>query len=174
MTSRTELIQALSQHSEVIAAMLQLFSTDLASQRYASDKWCALEIACHLADEEVEDFRARLRHILETPDAPMPGISPAQWVTARGYLQQDYPSVIQRFRTERQSSVRWLQSLDDAPWDNAYVHPTVGPVPAGLILANWVAHDILHMRQLLSLRYQLLKAHSPYPLDYAGEWPNGV
>ncbi len=174
MTSRSELIQQLSQQGEIIVAMLQLFSTDFATERYAPDKWCALEIACHLADEEAEDFRARLRHILETPDAPMPSISPANWIKDRHYIDRDFSDEIERFRIERQASLLWLRTLNDAPWENAYQHPTVGSVPAGLILVNWVAHDVLHIRQLLSLRYQLLKARSPFPLDYAGEWPGGV
>lgn len=174
MTSRTERIQQLSQQGEIIVAMLHLFSTDFATERYASDKWCALEIACHLADEEVEDFRARLRHILETPDAPMPSISPANWVKDRNYIDRDFSDEIERFRIERQASLLWLRTLNDAPWENAYQHPTVGPVPANLILVNWVAHDVLHVRQLVELRYRLLVKSTSSPLNYAGSWPGSL
>jgi hypothetical protein len=39
------------------------------------------------------------------------------------------------------------------------------------MLASWLAHDLLHLRQLIELRYQLTKSNStPFNVDYAGKW----
>ena len=42
---------------------------------------------------------------------------------------------------------------------------------AGDLLAAWVAHDLLHLRQLVELKYAYLaRTMEPYALKYAGEW----
>ncbi len=42
---------------------------------------------------------------------------------------------------------------------------------AGELLAAWVAHDNLHMRQLVELRRaRLVNLTAPYDVSYAGEW----
>lgn len=46
----------------------------------------------------------------------------------------------------------------------------MGPISAELIMVNWVAHDLLHIRQINRLQYGYLAAHSSEPLDYAGAW----
>jgi len=63
----------------------------------APEKWCLLEIVCHLYDEEREDFRARTRHVLETPTDTLPPIDPQGWVGSRKYIHQDYPEVLNKF-----------------------------------------------------------------------------
>lgn len=42
-------------------------SEDLIQWRNEPGKWNLLEIVCHFYDEEREDFRARLKHVLENP-----------------------------------------------------------------------------------------------------------
>ncbi len=42
---------------------------------------------------------------------------------------------------------------------------------AGDLLAAWVAHDVLHLRQLVELRYAyLVEEAQPNSVGYAGEW----
>ena len=134
------------------------------------DKWCLLEILCHLIDEECEDFRARVKHTLETPTAPMPPFDPVGLVMARQYLQQDYDVQLRRFLAEREQSVQWLQSLASPNWDNAYLHPKLGPMTAKLFLTNWLAHDYLHLRQITRMKFDYLKIISGEDLTYAGNW----
>jgi len=44
-------------------------------------------------------------------------------------------------------------------------------VTAGEMFSCWVAHDNLHIRQLVELRRaRIEKITRPYPLEYAGEW----
>lgn len=167
---RTILTDQLERHAEVFRAMFSGLNTDEIRWKPAPAKWSALEIICHLLDEEREDFRARLSHVLRTPDEPMPKIDPQAWVAERTYIEQDFSSVLARFLEERANSVVWLRGLIDAPWDNAYMHPTVGPVSCDLLLTNWVAHDLHHIRQLNNTRYAYLAHISTVPLDYAGTW----
>jgi hypothetical protein len=167
---RNRLIDQLARHGDVFRAMLRDLPQDEARWRPAPSTWCALEVLCHLHDEEREDFRARLRSTLETPELPWPKIDPPAWVTEHRYMEQDLSSMLASFLQERERSVHWLRGLTGAPWDNAYMHPKVGAVSCDLLLTNWVAHDLHHIRQLNNLRYGYLAANSTVPLDYAGAW----
>jgi hypothetical protein len=62
--------------------------------------------------------------------------------------------------------------LDPDTGDSAkeYRAPS-GSIRAGDLLAAWVAHDVLHMRQLAELKYAFMaQAMEPYTVKYAGEW----
>jgi hypothetical protein len=42
---------------------------------------------------------------------------------------------------------------------------------AGDMFASWIAHDSLHIRQLVELRRHRIKnITKPYDIRYAGEW----
>jgi hypothetical protein len=160
----------LERHAAVFRDLLTDLPPHQARWRPAPGKWCPLEVACHLYDEEREDFRARLRSTLEDPGKPWPTIDPAAWVAERAYSEQDLSAKLKAFLEERSRSLTWLREQDNAAWTNAYIHPKVGPVSCELLLTNWVAHDLHHIRQLINLRYEYLKAHTTLPLDYAGTW----
>lgn len=138
--------------------------------RATPEKWNLVEIACHLRDEEVEDFRQRVKQILEQPEVPPPPIDPQGWILSRHYDSQDYGNVVADFLAERRASIAWLRSLQSPNWDNAWQHPRVGPVTARLIFTNWIAHDYHHIRQINNLKYAYLRSIAVTPLDYAGEW----
>lgn len=146
---------------------------DIADARWKPepDKWSILEIVCHLADEEVEDFRQRLRMTLENPAAEWPKIDPPKAAVDRRYNEQDLEASLSRFARERESSLAWLRGLADPDWETSYRHPKIGRIPAGLLLSSWVAHDQLHLRQIARRLYDLsTRDAAPYPNDYAGEW----
>lgn len=135
-----------------------------------AEQWNLLEIACHLHDEEREDFRMRLKLVLESPGKPFPPIDPAGWVHSRRYDMQDFKTIVKKFIEERTISISWLLSLQNPDWGNIYVHPKIGPMSAKFILANWVAHDYLHIRQIARIKYDYLKWFSEEDLSYAGNW----
>jgi hypothetical protein len=138
--------------------------------RPSPDKWNLLEIVGHLHDEEREDFRARLRHVLETPDLPMLPIQPLVWVVERNYAGQDFEGMLAKFLEERELSIAWLASLDAPAWENTCQHPLLGPMSAKMILSNWLAHDYLHIRQINRYQYGFLRHLSQEDLSYAGDW----
>ncbi len=136
----------------------------------APKTWSVLEVLNHLVDEEIYDFRAHLKHILYTPDQTWPQIDPMGWVTQRHYNQSDPDETLLRFEAEREKSLAWLAGLP-APDLDATVTQAWGTLSAGDMLASWLAHDLLHLRQLVELRYQVTKAaNQPYQVDYAGKW----
>jgi hypothetical protein len=160
----------LAENAKVFKALLSGVPKEMYQWRPAPEKWCLLEIVCHLYDEEREDFGARTKQALENPTGPWIKIDPVAWVTERKYIEQDYEQKIDNFLQERTKSVKWLQSLNNPDWKSAIQHPKLGPLTAELFLTNWLAHDYLHFRQITRTKYLYLKSQDPYiPLDYAGD-----
>ncbi len=170
MITTIQIIQQLSSNAQVYQSLLGDLSPDVFNWKSAPDKWCILEVLCHLLDEEREDFRARTRHTLETPGNPLPPIDPTGWVISRSYLQQDYQETLDQFLKERTISVNWLLSLHNPDWSRAYLHPKFGPMSASMFLHNWLAHDYHHLRQIIRLKYEYLHHSSTEDLSYAGNW----
>lgn len=152
---------------------LHLFEGLTAAERLwkaSPDHWCPLEVLCHLHDEEVEDFRIRLKLVLESPDQDPPPIDPPAWVQERNYIGQNFDEMLSKWMKERTASLEWLQSLQHPQWDNAYQHATRGPLSGHFYLTNWVAHDYLHIRQLIRIKYDYASAISGQDVAYAGTW----
>jgi hypothetical protein len=128
-----------------------------------SGAWSILEIVCHLGDEEVDDFRARVAFVLERRAGEWPPIEPDAWARDRRYNDKDLRAAVGRFIEERRASVVGLRSAPPATdWSLAYQHPTWGPLRAGDLLASWAAHDALH---------ELAGRDAPeFKTAYAGEW----
>ena len=154
--------------------IFQALLTDRTPEEYNfrpdKNSWSILEILCHLHDEEREDFRTRVKNTLTTPKKQPPSIDPPGWVTSRNYAQQVYIERLESFLTERRVSVKWLKGLEDPEWKNKYQHPTAGTMTAYSLLANWLAHDYHHIRQINRRLYEYLKKKSGVSLVYAGDW----
>lgn len=139
--------------------------------RPAPGAWSALDVACHLLDEEREDFRVRLRLLIEDPRAEWPPIDPARWPEERRYADRDLKPTLREFEKERAASVAWLRGLGTFEGGRRKEHPRFGVMTSGGLLGAWAAHDLLHLRQVARLRYLwVARLAEPHDLGYAGEW----
>lgn len=160
----------LENSTEMIRALLSGVTAQEAQLKPDSESWSILEVLCHLHDEEREDFREHLDFILHRQNDVWHAIDPQAWVTERKYNQQDFRQMQEKFFSERQRSLEWLQSLAGANWSGRYVSQH-GSMTAGEMFACWVAHDNLHIRQLVELRRRRIEdITKPYSIQYAGEW----
>lgn len=134
------------------------------------ESWSALEVINHLYDEEQFDFRVGLDHILHKPKVDPPRIDPQAWVTERAYNERQLEASLNNFLQEREKSLDWLRGLESPDWEASYQSPW-RLIRAGDMFGSWVAHDILHMRQLVELHYLwTVNQLKPYEVGYAGDW----
>ena len=97
-------------------------------------------------------------------------IDPQGWVTERKYNEQSFVEMQEKFFAERRHSLEWLKRLAASDWDTTYTSQ-YGSVSAGEMFSCWVAHDNLHIRQLVELRrVRIQNITKPYPIEYAGDW----
>jgi hypothetical protein len=164
------LYSELAHSTEMIRALLAGVTQQEAQLKPSPDSWSILEVTCHLRDEEREDFGARLESILNRPEEAFVEIDPQGWILGRKYNEQDFERSKEAFFTRRAKSLAWLESLESADWETTHADQ-YGSVTAGEMFASWVAHDNLHIRQLVELRRARIETiTNPYPIEYAGEW----
>ena len=164
------LIADLANGPAAVRALTLGISQEEATVKPDEASWSILEVVCHLFDEEREDFRRRLDLTLNHADQEWPPINPRGWVHERNYNLRNLAEMLDAFEEERRIPLMWLGTLDEPDWE-AGVEFEWGTLQAGDLLAAWAAHDKLHLRQLVELRYGRVKCLAdPYRLDYAGEW----
>jgi hypothetical protein len=164
-------IKQLEQHGAAIERLVLAVTPEQARVRPTPEDWSILEVINHLYDEEREDFRQRIDLTLHQPGVEWPPIHPGEWITSRAYQQRDLAESAANFAAERARSLAWLRTLAGADWDTSRTHPAGFELRAGDLLAAWVAHDVLHLRQLTELHYHLCATlAAPYSVEYAGDW----
>ena len=165
-----ELYLELANSTGIIRTLLNGVTQKEAQLKSNKKTWSILEVTCHLYDEEREDFRRHLKFILDRDDDQWHVIDPQRWVTERRYNQQDFSRMKAKFFRERRNSLAWLKTLKNADWNYKFRNKW-GFISAGEMYSSWVAHDNLHIRQLVELRRTLIeKKTRPFNIAYAGEW----
>jgi len=163
-------VARMSDNRRVFEGLVRDVGNEQARWKPSPAKWSILEVINHLYDEEREDFRQRLEIVLADPTQPLPPIRPQEWVIERAYNVRDLQVSIDGFLGEREQSLLWLRSLPAPNWHHRHERAG-GSLSAGDLLASWLAHDFLHLRQLARLHWQYVGAISvPYDITYAGPW----
>jgi hypothetical protein len=164
------LYQELENSTEMFRALSAGIDENEARVNPDEKSWSMLEVICHLRDEEREDFREHLDFILHRQNEEWHTIDPQSWVQSRKYNEQNFEEMRDKFFEERKKSLEWLKNLKSANWETTYTSE-YGSVPAGEMLACWVAHDNLHIRQLVELRRSYIERIThPFAIGYAGDW----
>lgn len=165
------LIERLACFPASLHALLGGMREEDARWKPPSGNWSILEIVCHLADEEAEDFRPRVESTLRDPGEAWKRIDPERAAAERRYNERKLGDSLHRFAAERTASVAWLRSLRNPDWTTTYAHAQFGPLRAGDLMAAWAAHDALHLRQIAKRMYELTKRDAfGFEVGYAGEW----
>jgi hypothetical protein len=154
-----------------LATLLADLSLDDARWRPSESDWSVLEIICHLADEDLDDFGTRLRMTLEAPDADWPEIDPNAAARERGYRERDLQTMLREFKAVRRTETNWLRTVAADDFHIEKTQPLFGSIRAGDILAAWCAHDDLHLRQIARRLHQMTAIKAGlFKIDYAGDW----
>ncbi len=163
------LIDRLQDNAQAIQSLLNAVSEDQARWKPSADEWSMVEVINHLYDEELLDFPAHLKEALE--NKPWSPIDPMTWVISNGYAQKEWASSLRAFLSARETSLQWLLMKSDS-WDlDKRIITPFGSLSIGDIFHSWLAHDYLHLRQLIQLHYHYAVMQAePYQVRYAGEW----
>lgn len=164
-------IDRLESNVSVFQGQLRLVRSVQAMWRPGPDEWSLVEVVNHLAEEETDDFRMRLRLLLEDPKREWPNIDPERSVVENRFNARDLHESFHRFTRERARSVEWLRTLPPVNWQLAHNHPKLGALRAGDLLCSWLAHDLIHIRQINTLHYEYQAITSPeFSAAYGGNW----
>ena len=168
-----QLIFQLETNLSVINGQLNNRGKEEFNFKPAHDAWSMIEVLSHLVDEEIFDFRARLFSVVDNPSNTLPAFDPVATMAAKKLIDEDYNELLDQFMDERLKSLAMLRTLEKEDWQKEYLHPEKGPLSAKFFLANWVAHDYIHIQQINRLAWQYLNFTSKINLDYAGNFRIG-
>jgi len=164
------LYRELINSTEMIRVLIKDVDQEQVKVKPDAESWSILEVICHLHDEEREDFREHLDFILHRQNEEWHPIDPQGWVASRKYNEQNFREMQEKFFEERWKSLEWLKGSSKADWEITY-SSQFGSMKAGDMFAAWVAHDNLHIRQLVELRrHRIEYLTKPYHIQYAGDW----
>ena len=164
-------IQSLQRFPATVSALVKDLDEETWHYKPPSGNWSIVEVVCHLRDEEVEDFRLRVKSTLEDPTKTWPKIDPEKTAIDRNYQSDNPHQALADFLHERKASLDWLHTLPKTvDWSRSYQHPEVGLVPASRLLGSWAGHDLLHLRQITKRLFECMQIASDHNLDCAGDW----
>jgi len=155
----------------VLAALLDDLDPAMWTQRPAAKEWSAVEIVCHLRDEETEDFGARVRVVVEG-GARFEPIDPQKWAIDRKYGEASPADALAALRQRRAESLAFLAGVEPGRLVRIVDQPRLGPMSGLDLLAAWVTHDRLHVAQLVSTLARVgADRWTPLRTEYAGPIP---
>ena len=155
----------------ILPALLADLDQPLWRARPAPTEWSPVEIVCHLRDEEVEDFGARVRAILDGAGV-FERIDPARWAIERRYQEAEPRAALAAFLERRADSLAFLGGVEPSRLTRAIEQPRLGRMSGLDLVAAWVTHDRLHLTQLAAtLARTEADGWAPLRVDYAGPIP---
>ena len=113
------------------------------------ETWSPFDVLGHLVHGERTDWMGRVRRILETGDAVAFDRFDrgAQFEESRGRTLAHLLDEFAEARRQNLSELAGLQ-LTSADLERRGLHPDLGPVTLGQLLATWVTHDLDHLTQI--------------------------
>jgi hypothetical protein len=146
-----------------LRGLLEGLPDALARANEGSDTWSAYDVIGHLIHAERANWIYRARHILAAETRPFePFDSTGQFEESQG---KSMAELLANFSRLRGDSLAALDGLNISPADLGRhgLHPELGDVTLGQLLATWVVHDLDHVAQVTRT---LAKAYS----EATGPW----
>jgi hypothetical protein len=151
-------IEVLSRTPGVLRALLQGISDYWARSGEGDGTWSPYDVVGHLIHGERTDWIPRARIILSQGDRQPfePFDRLAQFKDSAGKSLEELLGEFEELRHRNIDELRTMRIGPDG-LERRGLHPELGPVTLGQLLAMWVVHDLAHIRQIaraMARRYQ--------------------
>jgi hypothetical protein len=135
----------------VLDTELRAAGDELASWPPAPGEWSMKACVGHLIEAERRGFAGRIRIILASDRPALETWDQPAVALARRDHERPMESLLGEFRSLRSESVSLVRAITPAGLDRVGLHPEVGELRVGDLLAEWVHHDRNHVRQALAI-----------------------
>ena len=110
--------------------------------------WSPYDVIGHLIHGERTDWIPRARHILAGEARPFePFDRTAQFCDSEGKTLEELLATFAELRRENTTALRGMNLMVD-DFDRRGLHPELGEVTLGQLIATWVVHDLDHIGQI--------------------------
>lgn len=142
-------LQVLERTPKALYALLNGLSDEWVKQDEGPGTWSAFDVLSHLIFCERMNFFTRINIILSDTDEKTfaPFDMSAQFDLTKG---KKMTALLTEFAGLREQNLRALHEhpLSETDLDRTGIHPKMGVVTLGNVLATWVAHDLAHTAQV--------------------------
>jgi len=157
-------IEVLTQTPAVLSALLRGKSAVWLNARKTPESFSPIDVLGHLMHGEMTDWMPRVHMILEHQDKR--AFEPFDRFGFQSLIAgKSADELLDEFAEMRQQGLKTLRELGVTEEQLALpgLHPELGPVTLGNLLANWVVHDLSHIAQIV-------KAMAGEYRDAVGPW----
>lgn len=143
-----EAIAMLERTPESLRAMLHGLPEHWIRATEGNKTWSPYDVVGHLIHGEHTDWIPRARHILAGKTQPFERFDrTAQFHESQGKSLSD---LLNTFSDLRKKNIETLRSmnLSDSDLERKGMHPELGEVNLGQLIATWVVHDLDHVAQI--------------------------
>lgn len=150
-------VAVLGRTPDVLDALLVGLPQDWVGRDDGPGTWSAYDIVGHLIHGDDTDWLPRTRLIIDYGTERTFEAFDREGM--RGNTPEPFGVLLDRLRTGRRARLQELAALDLVPSDleRRGLHPDLGEVTLGQLLATWAAHDLTHIAQIgevLARRYR--------------------
>jgi hypothetical protein len=144
-----EAIPILERTPTVLSELLLNLPAEWTKRNEGPDTWSPFDVIGHLIHGEETDWMPRAQIILEhgaaRPFDPFDRFAQLEKSAGRSLNE-----LLQTFGSIRQTNLQKLASLkiSEEQLDKKGMHPELGVVTLGQLLATWVVHDLSHIAQI--------------------------
>lgn len=141
--------QILARTPDVVRSLLEGSPDELVHANYGTGTWSPHEVVGHLIHGELTDWMPRVRAIMRHGEAV--AFEPFDRAGHQSLCEErSLAELLDYFASLREGNLTELRSMALSPsaLSRRGLHPALGPVTLGQLLATWVVHDLNHIAQI--------------------------
>ncbi|HXK33806.1 MAG TPA: DinB family protein [Dehalococcoidia bacterium] len=116
-----------------------------------AEGWSPHDVAAHLASLTGPTFVDRVTLMLEQDDPLVPGIDEHEILEASGLRGKPLAALLDGFEAHRKEAVAWARGITPEQLARTGRHQVAGPLTVAEIINHKAWHDLMHIRQALTL-----------------------
>jgi hypothetical protein len=144
--SVVEIVTVLAATSREFRRIIEGKSGEALAQPASDGEWGVVEILPHLRDWE-EVYLDWIQQTLNQDTPELTVVDDSLWAIEHDYANEDVPGALERFAELRGEVVSLLESLEDAAWQRAALHPQLGRITLHQLADRMCDHDARHIEQ---------------------------
>lgn len=116
-----------------------------------AEGWSPRDVVAHLASLTGPTLVQRVTLMLEQDDPLVPGVDEHDVLAASGLRERPLGALLNEFEAQRADAVAWARRITPEQLARTGRHAVAGPLTVAEIINHKAWHDLLHIRQVLTL-----------------------
>jgi hypothetical protein len=142
--------EVLESTPSTLRALLGAIPEHVASEP-GDEGWSPSDVLAHLISVQQPALVERIRLIVENDEPAVPNIDEDEALASSGLRGKPVAELLDRFERERTEALAWLKGLPTESFARRGQHEIAGRITAADALNHDAYHDLLHIRQIVSL-----------------------